>query len=333
MSTMISNYADMSSFHDPTQSTPNNLQSDPFAPGPSNHHHLQYHSLPTIHQQHQQQHQSPQQHQAMPPPPHQMTHSNSAPEIPYYEPPSVFAPPNPPLQAGGYPQLQVNQHPYTDVSMDGQNLPMASYVPDYHFGGPPTASPAVFGALPPPAFPNGPLGPPEGDWDDDETREVDMVYGNLEVSPGSSSLSSFSSASVPSPRPAKKRSISNSVWSSPSFLADSLTVQGLAVIGKEGTGLRPAVLQCLPGGEASVVAPLPASSCQSLFLEDWFRHTTPSAAHQQVKHRRRTTPDQLRVLEYWFSQNPKPDNALREWLASELGMTKRVYLFIPSYPA
>ena len=43
----------------------------------------------------------------------------------------------------------------------------------------------------------------------------------------------------------------------------------------------------------------------------------------QVKHRRRTTPEQLKVLEHWFEINPKPDNSLREWLAVELGMSKR----------
>ncbi|WVR04565.1 hypothetical protein IAU60_001572 [Kwoniella sp. DSM 27419] len=43
----------------------------------------------------------------------------------------------------------------------------------------------------------------------------------------------------------------------------------------------------------------------------------------EVKHRRRTTPDQLKILEYWYDINPKPDNALREHLAGQLGMTKR----------
>ena len=43
----------------------------------------------------------------------------------------------------------------------------------------------------------------------------------------------------------------------------------------------------------------------------------------KVKHRRRTTPEQLKVLEHWYDVNPKPDNNLREWLAMELGMTKR----------
>ncbi|BEI94265.1 uncharacterized protein CcaverHIS019_0607240 [Cutaneotrichosporon cavernicola] len=43
----------------------------------------------------------------------------------------------------------------------------------------------------------------------------------------------------------------------------------------------------------------------------------------EVKHRRRTTPEQLRVLEHYFSINPRPDNQLREFLAGELGITKR----------
>ncbi|WVF69951.1 hypothetical protein IAT40_004736 [Kwoniella sp. CBS 6097] len=43
----------------------------------------------------------------------------------------------------------------------------------------------------------------------------------------------------------------------------------------------------------------------------------------EVKHRRRTTPDQLKILEYWYDINPKPDNSLREHLAAQLGMTKR----------
>lgn len=43
----------------------------------------------------------------------------------------------------------------------------------------------------------------------------------------------------------------------------------------------------------------------------------------EVKHRRRTTPEQLRVLEHWFNINPRPDNQVREWLAGQLGITKR----------
>ena len=49
----------------------------------------------------------------------------------------------------------------------------------------------------------------------------------------------------------------------------------------------------------------------------------PDVGIQKVKHRRRTSPDQLKVLGHWFDINPKPDNNLREWLAAELGMTKR----------
>nr|ODN93823.1 hypothetical protein L204_05009 [Cryptococcus depauperatus CBS 7855] len=47
------------------------------------------------------------------------------------------------------------------------------------------------------------------------------------------------------------------------------------------------------------------------------------AAGAQVKHRRRTTPEQLKVLEFWYELHPKPDNELRERLAAQLGMTKR----------
>ena len=43
----------------------------------------------------------------------------------------------------------------------------------------------------------------------------------------------------------------------------------------------------------------------------------------KVRHRRKTSPEQLKVLEHWFNINPKPDNHMREWLAAELGMTKR----------
>lgn len=43
----------------------------------------------------------------------------------------------------------------------------------------------------------------------------------------------------------------------------------------------------------------------------------------KVKHRRRTTPEQLRILEAEFDRNNKPDNSKREELAAMLGMTKR----------
>lgn len=44
---------------------------------------------------------------------------------------------------------------------------------------------------------------------------------------------------------------------------------------------------------------------------------------RQVKHRRRTTPEQFRVLEESFLQNPKPSNQHRKALADMLGMTTR----------
>ncbi|TNY17811.1 homeobox domain-containing protein, partial [Rhodotorula diobovata] len=41
------------------------------------------------------------------------------------------------------------------------------------------------------------------------------------------------------------------------------------------------------------------------------------------KHRRRTSPPQLRVLEYHFDRNPKPDVSLRRALSEQLDMTPR----------
>ncbi|KAF8520401.1 hypothetical protein BU17DRAFT_65418 [Hysterangium stoloniferum] len=43
-----------------------------------------------------------------------------------------------------------------------------------------------------------------------------------------------------------------------------------------------------------------------------------------VKHRRRTTPEQLKVLEDTFKTDPKPNPALRKQLSVELGMSPRV---------
>ena len=43
----------------------------------------------------------------------------------------------------------------------------------------------------------------------------------------------------------------------------------------------------------------------------------------RIKHRRRTSPAQLRILEHHFSRSPKPDLALRKQLAVELDMTPR----------
>ncbi|GAA6032489.1 hypothetical protein JCM8097_004784 [Rhodosporidiobolus ruineniae] len=43
----------------------------------------------------------------------------------------------------------------------------------------------------------------------------------------------------------------------------------------------------------------------------------------RVKHRRRTSPPQLKVLEYHFDRNPKPDVTLRKALSEQLDMTPR----------
>ncbi|KAF8588717.1 hypothetical protein K439DRAFT_1323113, partial [Ramaria rubella] len=42
------------------------------------------------------------------------------------------------------------------------------------------------------------------------------------------------------------------------------------------------------------------------------------------KHRRRTTPEQLKVLEDTFKSDPKPNPALRKQLSHQLGMSPRV---------
>ncbi|KAM0749246.1 homeobox, partial [Meredithblackwellia eburnea MCA 4105] len=41
------------------------------------------------------------------------------------------------------------------------------------------------------------------------------------------------------------------------------------------------------------------------------------------KHRRRTTPSQLKILEFHFDRNPKPDITLRKQLSEQLDMTPR----------
>lgn len=43
----------------------------------------------------------------------------------------------------------------------------------------------------------------------------------------------------------------------------------------------------------------------------------------EVKHRKRTTRDQAKVLETVFDRNTKPDSILRQRLATELGMSAR----------
>ena len=101
------------------------------------------------------------------------------------------------------------------------------------------------------------------DWDEDEYRDGDVIYGNLEVSDQNPNQNQNQN----------QNQNPGTAFQSPSSL------------------------------------PPP--------------HVPDKSAPKQVKHRRRTTPEQLKVLEHWFDINSKPDNNLREWLASELGMTKR----------
>lgn len=53
-----------------------------------------------------------------------------------------------------------------------------------------------------------------------------------------------------------------------------------------------------------------------------FRNFFPYVPNE-VKHRKRTTRDQQKVLEGVFETKPKPDSALRQKLAKELRMTPR----------
>lgn len=53
-----------------------------------------------------------------------------------------------------------------------------------------------------------------------------------------------------------------------------------------------------------------------------FRNFFPYIPNE-VKHRKRTTRDQQKVLETIFDRSPKPDGALRQRLAKELDMTPR----------
>ena len=53
-----------------------------------------------------------------------------------------------------------------------------------------------------------------------------------------------------------------------------------------------------------------------------FRNFFPYIPNE-VKHRKRTSNDQAKVLESIFDRNTKPDSALRQRLAKELNMTPR----------
>ena len=141
------------------------------------------------------------------------------------------------------------------------------------------------------------------EWDDDEARAQELIYGTLEVSPkfhsapASAHTSSTFTGRLPSvPPPTTSRTVPNSPVQKPSSVKARINA------------LEPPLFQ-----------PFEHSNNESV-------EASPSDYHAcslKVKHRRRTTPEQLKMLEHWFDINPKPDNALREWLAGRLGMTKR----------
>lgn len=70
---------------------------------------------------------------------------------------------------------------------------------------------------------------------------------------------------------------------------------------------------CLP---SAVLDP----SCDPTSVD--FRNFFPYIPNE-VKHRKRTTRDQQKVLETIFDRSPKPDSSLRQRLAKELDMTPR----------
>ncbi|GAA6051478.1 hypothetical protein JCM3770_004552 [Rhodotorula araucariae] len=70
------------------------------------------------------------------------------------------------------------------------------------------------------------------------------------------------------------------------------------------------------GSEASTSQQPPLSSQDADFAQTFYDPF-------RIKHRRRTSPPQLKVLEYHFERNPKPDVGLRKALSEQLDMTPR----------
>jgi hypothetical protein len=209
------------------------------------------------------------------------------------------------------------QHPYNSfqpAAIPGSSFPPQHLPPQYSTGLPPGPN----HAMPPPGFafgqpPPRELWPNHGDWDDerDYIDGQDVIYGQLEVSPVASS---YTLVSPPSPLPLI---LPSHVVTSP-LLSH---VQGHQHVKEQ-------YQDPLQGRDTDhfrfpSVPPPSTPSPQQIkrqFPLQWQRNESDGF---KVKHRRRTTPEQLKVLEHWFDVNPKPDNNLREWLAVELGMTKR----------
>jgi len=208
-----------------------------------------------------------------------------------------------------------NPNPYTSYQPSPVPGPAyaAQHMPQHYMSGMP---PGPAHAMPPPGYsfgqpPSRELWPNHGDWDDerDYVDGQEVIYGQLEVSPTSSSRLETPSTS-PTP--------------SPFFLPSPFPL--LQVQGQEPGSGQNQCQDCVPGKMDSYIPSIPPPSTPSPHVSN---HSASSHLQRsesdsfKVKHRRRTTPEQLKVLEHWFDVNPKPDNNLREWLAVELGMTKR----------
>jgi hypothetical protein len=143
--------------------------------------------------------------------------------------------------------------------------------------------------------PNGFVGGDDwvGEWEDDE-HPGEWYHGNMEVS------------------------------SSPGWLQDRAS----PIRSPSGYPL-PRLSQLFPRVKHQASPHTPASRRRLLAIGaeeqsgGWLQNRKKPSDKSKIKHRRRTSPEQLKVLEHWFEINSKPDNALREWLAGELGMTKR----------
>ncbi|BGP49032.1 hypothetical protein JCM10450v2_004911 [Rhodotorula kratochvilovae] len=108
--------------------------------------------------------------------------------------------------------------------------------------------------------------------------------------------------------------------------------QSLATRGSESPGTTASGSSTTPSSHGSSVTPI--SSSYSGGSEASTSQQQQQAAQDadftqtfydpfRIKHRRRTSPPQLKVLEYHFERNPKPDVSLRKALSEQLDMTPR----------
>lgn len=78
-----------------------------------------------------------------------------------------------------------------------------------------------------------------------------------------------------------------------------------------------------PSWPGAVVAPPPGFSFEPADFDDGEMMTGMAYDPYQVKHRKRTTPEQLSVLERAFDENSKPSAVARKMIADQIGMTPR----------